>query len=128
ENKQYDFWYSLGITVEGESGRNEGDAGTIRDVVPGLPAAAAGVAPGMRLVAVNGRRYSDRVLRDALKRAKDGKEPTELLVENVEMFRTVKVDYHGGERYPHLEREASRTDWVSAIGKPRTPVSGKPKQ
>jgi predicted metalloprotease with PDZ domain len=125
ETKVYDFWYSLGITVDGEGGRTDTEGGTIRDVVPGLPAAAAGLAPGMRLVAVNGRRYSDHVLRDALKRAKDGKEPIELLVENVEMFRTFKVDYHGGERYPHLERDAAKTDWVSAIGKPLTPAGGK---
>jgi len=94
--------------------------------VPGLPAAAAGIAPGMRLVAVNGRRYSERVLRDALSAARDGKAPIELLVENVEMFRTVRVDYHGGERYPHLVRDESKTDWVSAIGKPLTSVGGKP--
>ncbi len=128
ETKVYDFWYSLGIVVEGEGGKGDDEGGTIRDVVPGLPAAAAGAAPGMRLVAVNGRRYSEKVLRDALRRARDGKEPIELLVENVEMFRTLRVDYHGGERYPHLVRDAGRTDWVSAIGKPLTPVgvSGKP--
>jgi hypothetical protein len=71
-------------------------------------------------VAVNGRRYSERVLRDALRAARDGKAPLELLVENVEMFQTFRVDYHGGERYPHLVRDESRTDWVSAIGKPLT--------
>jgi hypothetical protein len=79
----------------------------------------------MRILAVNGRRYSDRVLRDALRAAKDGKEPIELIVENVETFKTVKVDYHGGERYPHLERDGSRPDLVSAIGKPLTPENAK---
>jgi predicted metalloprotease with PDZ domain len=126
ETKIYDFWYSLGIMVDGEGGKGDADAGTIRDVVPGLPAAAAGVAPGMRLVAVNGRRYSERVLRDALRAARDSKAPIELLVENVEMFRTYRVDYHGGERYPHLVRDESKTDWVSAIGKPLTSVGTKP--
>jgi predicted metalloprotease with PDZ domain len=120
ETKVYDFWYSLGMMVGGEGGRGEEDGGTIRDVVPGMPAAAAGIAPGMRLVAVNGRRYSEKGLRDALKAAKAGQEPIELLVEHVEMFRTYKVDYQGGERYPHLERDGSKTDWVSAIGKPLT--------
>lgn len=125
ETKVYDFWYSLGIMVDGEGGKSDAEGGTIRDVVPGLPAAAAGIAPGMRLVAVNGRRYSERVLRDALRAARDGKAPIELLVENVEMFRTYRVDYHGGERYPHLVRDESKTDWVSAIGKPLTGASGK---
>ncbi|HYX20517.1 MAG TPA: PDZ domain-containing protein, partial [Thermoanaerobaculia bacterium] len=126
ETKIYDFWYSLGIMVDGEGGKGDSDAGAIRDVVPGLPAAAAGVAPGMRLVAVNGRRYSERVLRDALRAARDGKAPIELLVENVEMFRTYRVDYHGGERYPHLVRDESKTDWVSAIGKPLTSAGARP--
>lgn len=125
ESKLYDFWYSLGFAVHGEGGAADADAGTVRDVVPGMPAAAAGLAPGMRLVAVNGRRYSEKVLRDALKAATTGKEPIELLVENVEMFTTLKVDYHGGERYPGLERDASRPDWVSAIGKPAAPAGGK---
>ncbi len=37
------------------------------DTVEGLPAAIAGIGPGMKLIAVNGRRYSPEVLRDALK-------------------------------------------------------------
>ncbi|HEY1434577.1 MAG TPA: PDZ domain-containing protein [Thermoanaerobaculia bacterium] len=120
ESKVDDFWYSLGIMVQGDEGTGAAEEGVVRDVVPGLPAAVAGIAPGMRLVAVNGRRYSERVLRDALRAARGDKEPIELLVENVELFKTVKVDYHGGERYPHLERDPARTDWVSAIGTPLT--------
>ena len=58
-------------------------------------------------------------------RARDGKDPIELIVENVEVFKTVKVDYHGGERYPHLERDASKPDLLSAIGKPLAPVGPK---
>ena len=91
ETKIYDFWYSLGIVVDGEGGKGDTESGSIRDVVPGLPAAAAGIAPGMRLVAVNGRRYSERVLRDALRQARSGKEPIDLLVENDEMFHTFRV-------------------------------------
>ena len=95
------------------------DDGIVRDVIPGMPAHAAGVGPGMRLVAVNGRRYSAKGLRDALKSGKGGQAPLELLVENVETFKTCKVDYHGGERFPHLERNASAPDLVSAIGQPK---------
>jgi predicted metalloprotease with PDZ domain len=124
ESKLYDFWYSLGILVQGDGSAGGAQDGVLRDVVPGLPAAAAGLAPGMRLVAVNGRRYSEKGLRDALKAAQDGKEPIELLVENVETFKTVKVDDHGGQRFPHLERDGAKPDYVSAIGKPLTPVPG----
>ncbi|MFQ5766713.1 MAG: M61 family peptidase, partial [Acidobacteriota bacterium] len=53
-----DLTYSIGITLD-EDGR-------VQDVVPGQPAAAAGIAPGMRLLAVNGRKWSTPVLNDAL--------------------------------------------------------------
>jgi predicted metalloprotease with PDZ domain len=118
ESKLYDFWFSLGMMVQGDGDSGNADEGIVHDVVPNLPAAAAGIAPGMRLVAVNGRRYSEKGLREALKAATAGGEPIELLVENVDTFRTVKVDYHGGERFPHLERQPASPDWISAIGRP----------
>jgi predicted metalloprotease with PDZ domain len=127
ETKLYDFWYSLGIVVQGEGGPTGTDDGVIKDVADG-PALAAGIGPGMRIVAVNGRRYSEKGLRDAVREARSGKEPIELLVENVETFKTFKIDYHGGERYPHLERDAGKPDLLSAIGKPLAPPAspGKP--
>jgi len=84
-----------------------------------MPAALAGVGPAMRLVAVNGRRYSEKGLRDALRDAHEGTAPVELLLENVDTFTTVRVDYHGGEKYPRLERDDSKTDWLTPIGAPR---------
>jgi len=121
ESRLYDFWFSLGIVVQGGDRDTDSDDGVIRDVVPGLPASAAGIAPGMRLVAVNGRRYSAKGLREALAAARTGGGSIELLVENVDEFRTYVVDDHGGERFPHLERDPAKTDWVSAIGHPLTP-------
>ena len=43
----------------------------------------------------------------------------ELIVENGSYFKTVRVDYHGGLRYPHLERAAGESDVLTAIAKPR---------
>ncbi len=106
--KVTDVRYSIGFLVRQE--------GTIPDVVPGSPAAAAGVGPGMRLVAVNGRRWSPEVLRDAIKRSRA--RPMELLLENGEFFKTVRLDYAGPERYPHLQREATRPDQLSQIIRP----------
>ena len=122
-----DFWYSLGMMVQGEVETGGIEAGTVRDVAPGMPAATAGVGPGMRLIAVNGRRYTDKVLRDELREAKSGKDPIELIVENAETFKTCKVDYHGGEQFPHLERDASKPDLVDEIGKPLTGGTAKKK-
>jgi len=91
--------------------------GTITDTIEGMPAAVAGIGPGMKLVAVNGRRYSPEVLREAIKAGKNASEPLELLVENTEYFKTFKLDYHGGERYAHLVRDESKPDLLSEIFK-----------
>jgi hypothetical protein len=69
----------------------------------------------MKVLAVNGRRFSGEVLQDALKAGKSGSEPLELLVENTEYYKTFKIDYHGGEKYPHLVRDQSKPDTLSEI-------------
>ncbi len=93
--------------------------GVITDTIEGMPAALAGIGPGMKLVAVNSRRYTPEVLRDALKASKSGTAPLELLVENTDYFKTYKIDYHGGERYPHLVRDDSKPDLLTEIYKPK---------
>jgi predicted metalloprotease with PDZ domain len=103
--------YSLGLEL--------GADGNIADTIEGMPAALAGIGPGMKLVAVNGRRFSPEVLKDALKAAKDGTAPIELLVENTDYYKTYKIDYHGGEKYPHLVRDESKPDLLSDILKSR---------
>jgi predicted metalloprotease with PDZ domain len=102
-----DTTFSLGLIL--------GDDGSIADTIEGMPAAQSGIGPGMKLVAVNGRRFSSEVLRDALKAAKTGSAPIELLVENTDYYKTYKIDYHGGEKYPHLVRDESKPDLLSGI-------------
>ncbi|HEV8131320.1 MAG TPA: M61 family peptidase [Acidobacteriota bacterium] len=112
-SKSSDFRFSLGLQL--------GENGSIVDIIPGLPAAQAGVAPGMKLVAVNGRRWSPAVLRDAVKASsKSGSAPLELLVEDQEFYKTYRLDYHGGDKQPHLERDTGRPDLLEQILKPRT--------
>ena len=91
------------------------DDGGITDTIEGALAAKAGIGPGMKVVAVNGRRFSPELLRDAIKSAKTGAAPIELLVENTEYYKTYKLDYHGGESYPHLVRDESKPDLLSDI-------------
>lgn len=79
------------------------------------PAFNAGLGSGTTIVAVNGQAYSKDVLDDAVKAAKDGKAPIELLVKEFDRFRTVKLDYHGGLRYPHLERIQGKPDYLTPI-------------
>jgi predicted metalloprotease with PDZ domain len=99
--------YSLGLVMR--------EDGSINDTIEGMPAALAGIGPGMKLVAVNGHRYTPDVMRSALKAGKAGSAPLELLVENTDYFKTYKIDYHGGERYPHLVRDESKPDLLTEI-------------
>jgi predicted metalloprotease with PDZ domain len=89
----------------------------ILEVIPGSPADKAGLAPGMHLLAVNGRRWTPELLRDAIKRAGNNKEPIELLAENNDYFQTYRVEYHGGEKYPHLEATSGKTDVLAEISR-----------
>jgi predicted metalloprotease with PDZ domain len=99
--------YSIGLWLKVD--------GSITDTVEGMPAARAGIGPGMSLVAVNGRKFSPQVLRDALQKGRAGTDTLDLLVENTEYYRTFKLDYHGGEKYPHLVRDESKPDLLSDI-------------
>jgi len=92
-----------------------GSDGVVRDTVEGMIAAKAGIGPGMKIVAVNGRRFSADVWRDAMRAAKNSPSPIELIVENTDYFRVVKLDYHGGEKYPHLVRDESKPDLLTEI-------------
>ena len=94
------------------------DGGVI-DTIEGMVAPKAGIGPGMKIIAVNGRRFSADVLHDAIKAAKGGTDPIELLVENADYIKTFKLNYHEGEKYPHLVRDESKPDLMSDILKAR---------
>ena len=111
DDKTIDSSYSIGLLMK--------EDGSISDTIENMPAAKAGIGPGMKVMAVNGRKFSRDVLRDALKAGKTSSDPLELLVENTEYYRTFKLDYHGGEKFPHLERDDSKPDLLSEIHKAR---------
>jgi predicted metalloprotease with PDZ domain len=107
EHKEINAEYSIGLLLN--------ESGTIVDTVEGMVAAKAGIGPGMKVVAVNGRRFSADTLSAALKAGKNNSAPLELLVENTDYFKTYKLDYHGGEQYPHLVRDESKPDMLTEI-------------
>lgn len=111
KNKIVNAAYSIGLTLD--------DEGKIVDTIEGMPAAVAGIGPGMKVVAVNGRRFTADVLRDELRAGKSSSQALQLLVENTDYFKIYNVDYHGGEKYPHLVRDESKPDLLSGILKPR---------
>ena len=111
-----DVRFSLGLVLRH---KKDDKNGSVLDVIPGSPAATAGISPDMKLIAVNGRNWSPELLREAIAGAKGNSHQIELLVENAGAFETFKIDYHEGERYPHLAREASRADLLTSILSPR---------
>ncbi len=105
-----DFSYSLGFGLDEE--------GKLSDVIVGSPAYSAGIGPGMKLLAVNGRKWSPEIVEAALKSAQGSAARIELLVENAQFIRTYSVDYHDGEKNPHLERVPEQPDVLGEILKP----------
>lgn len=106
-----DWRFSLGVVLKDDE---------IQDVYPGLPAAEAGIAPGMRIVAVNDRAFTDDRLDAAVDAAARQEGPIRLLVEDEDHFTTHELEHHRGLRYPHLERIEGTPDLLSQILAPRT--------
>jgi predicted metalloprotease with PDZ domain len=111
EDESVDELATLGLVAKSEDGR-------VLDVVPDKPAHRAGLAPGMKVVAVNGRRFSTDVLRDAIGATKEGDGRIELLCENADFFRPLTLEYKGGRKYPRLERDETKPDLLTAILRP----------
>jgi predicted metalloprotease with PDZ domain len=108
--------YSLGISGDG--------SGTLGDVHTGSPAALAGLGAGDTIVAVDAREFSPAVLDDELKAAEKTTGPMTFIVKREGIFRTVSVDYHGGLRYPHLERIEGTKDGLEGIVAPHRAGAG----
>jgi predicted metalloprotease with PDZ domain len=112
-SKSASFAYSLGFSVDKD--------GKLIDVIVGSPGYQSGLGPGMKLVAVNGRKWTPGVLHAAIKTAQGSAAPIELLVENAQFFRTYSISYHDGEQNPHLERVSGQPDLLDALLHPLTP-------
>jgi predicted metalloprotease with PDZ domain len=94
--------------------------GKVTDVAPDGPAVKAGMAPGMKIVAVNGRKFSTDGLKEAVAATKSGGK-LELMTETGEFYKTHAVEYAGGVKYPALERGAE-ADVLTEIIKPLAPA------
>jgi len=103
--------HSIGLSVDRE--------GEIKEVLWNGPAFKAGLAPASRIVAVDEVAFDIDRFKAAIKAAQQTSAPISLIVREGERFRTVLLDYHGGLRYPHLERDPSRPDLLEAIFAPR---------
>ena len=109
ENPQFgnSFAASLGFDVSEEE--------NIENVVWNSPAFKAGITPEMHLEAVNDQKYAPVLLRETILAAEKSQQPIKLLVKRGDEYRTVSLDYHGGMRYPHLERVGATPDRLDTI-------------
>ena len=107
-----DFRFSLGLNIASDEGR-------INEVLWNGPAYLAGIAKDMQVVAVNGIAYKAERLKRALIAAKQGKQPIEFLLRQGDAYRSVRIDYHGGLRYPHLGRIDGTPDRLQQVLAPR---------
>lgn len=103
--------YSIGLFLRA-------DDGTIIDVVRDSPAWQAGLGPGMKILAVNGRTWSAQNLRDAIAADRGASFPMEMTMQSQSAIFKTSIDDHRGLQYPRLERN-SAPDTLSELLKPR---------
>lgn len=106
-----DHTYSLGLALTADGG--------ILEVVWGSAAFEAGLSTADKVIAVNGESYSAEALSAAIRNAQGTHAPIELIARCLDRYRTIKLDYAGGLRYPHLERIESAPDRLASILRPR---------
>jgi predicted metalloprotease with PDZ domain len=103
-------WYSLGLQVGGD--------GTIYDVRWGSIADKAKLAPGQKLIAIDGRVFSGEALEQAITAAKTGTEPLTFLMQSQDYITPVSIDYHDGMKYPVMVRVEGTKDYLDEITTP----------
>ncbi len=108
-----DLWYSLGLRIAKD--------GTINDVRWGSAADKARLAPGQKLIAIEGRSIpaeaADQIdlFHEILTKAKTSTQPIHLIVGSETYVTQVSVDYHEGERYPVLVRDPAQKPYMDEI-------------
>ncbi len=101
------FIYSLGMALDA--------SGKVGEVRWDSPAFNAGLGSGMQVLAVNDLQYSAGELEEAVRMAKHDKAPIRLLVKQMDVYRTLRIDYTDGLRYPVLQRIEGTADYLTPI-------------
>ena len=107
DREVFDLTYTLGVTI--------GKDGEINGVAWDSPLFNEGVTTGTKIVAVNGRTYSNDELKRAITAAKGGRTPIQLLVKKGDLYRTVALPYYQGLRYPVLEKVGTGPSTLDAL-------------
>lgn len=112
ESQSGDFTSSIGLRVKHD--------GSVVDAIPGMPAFAGGLSPYLKLIAVNHQRFSVAELERALRDSKTNQGTIEIEADNAGKLEVHEIQYHGGNRFPHLERVSGTPDYLDEILKPLT--------
>jgi predicted metalloprotease with PDZ domain len=111
KGKNTDLTYSGGFVV--------GNDGKVSSVLWDSAAFNAGITVGSQIVAVNGRNFDMDGIKQAIKDAANGGASPQLLVHDGDLYRTIALDWHGGLRYPRLEKTGKGPGTLDALLSPR---------
>jgi predicted metalloprotease with PDZ domain len=89
--------------------------GRVEDVLWQGPSFKAGLAPGMKLVSIDGRAWSAQVLHEAIAASRTSKQALKIQARSDGAVKTYTVHYDGGLKYPHLVREQGKPDYLKQL-------------
>lgn len=104
-----DLSFSLGLTLDKD--------GVVSDVIWNGIAFAADIVNGAKIVAVNGRDYSNERMKEAITLAKTSG-TLDLLIARGGRYRSVTLNYKDGLRYPHLVKNGNSEGLIDRLLKP----------
>jgi len=119
-NRGPNCWFSIGLRINSD--------GAITDVRWNGPADKAGLAPGQKIIAVDGKIFSGDAIREAIRATKGSTEPIHLILQADSFVNMAQIDYHDGERFPALERIDGTPAYLDDITKPLTTPEKAPEE
>ena len=106
-----DVSYSIGLVINKD--------GEVTSSIWDSAAFKAGLDVGTSVQAVNGDVYTPERLKAAIVAAKTSREPIRLTVKQGTRLRDAAIDYHGGPRYPRLEKVGTGEGGLDKLLMPR---------
>lgn len=108
------FRHQSGVDVLDSLGMVLSQAGDVQNLLIGSPADRARLGPAMKVIGVNGRKWSGSRLVEALIQSQDQR-PIDLLVADGDELRTIQLHYYDGPRYWSLVRQEQEADLLGEI-------------
>jgi predicted metalloprotease with PDZ domain len=105
--KSTDLTYSGGFVV--------GNDGKVSSVLWDEAAFNSGMTVGDEILAVNSRHFDGDAIKAAIKAAAGQGPAVQLLIKSGDLYRTVALDWHGGLRYPKLEKVGKGPGTLDAL-------------